>query len=159
MNGPLADRFWPKVDKTGECWVWTGAMTTSGYGQLTIRKGGGFGRAVATHVAWFLEHGEWPRDAFVLHRCDNPPCVRPDHLFLGGPLDNVRDMIAKGRQNYGARVRGEAVPTARLNEGTVAEIRRRYAVGERQAELAAEYGVRQTNISAIVNRRTWKHVP
>ncbi len=93
---------------------------------------------------------------FVLHRCDNRRCCEPDHLFLGSQQDNVTDMIMKGRQCPG-RFPGVLNPKAKLTEGLVAEIRRRYAAGvANQYVLAAEYGVRQCTISAIVRGATWK---
>jgi len=103
---PIADRFWPKVDKNGSapehcpelgpCWVWTGAHVPWGYGQigLTGRKNGR-----AHVVSWEMHNGPIPDGLWVLHKCDNPPCVRPDHLFLGTVQDNTADMIAKGRHN------------------------------------------------------------
>ncbi len=85
-------RFWAKVDRTGDCWVWTGAKGAHGYGRVTI-EGKSY---LATRVAWALEYGEWPNE-FVLHRCDNPPCVRLAHLFAGDQKTNMQDAAAKGR--------------------------------------------------------------
>lgn len=89
----LADRFWAKVDRSGECWTWTASAHSFGYGRF------GIGRRVFTahRVAWELVNGPVPGGLHVCHRCDNPPCVRPDHLFLGTAKENLRDMIAKGR--------------------------------------------------------------
>jgi len=90
-----ADRFWEKVDTSRECWEWTGSKRPLGYGQMGIP---GTNRPVGAHrISWELHFGPIPDDMFVCHRCDNPKCVRPDHLFLGTPTDNVRDMVAKGR--------------------------------------------------------------
>jgi hypothetical protein len=95
---PLPDRFWPKVDKRGEdeCWEWQGSRSR-GYGRILI--GGAKGRPYQAHrIAWELTVGHrLPDSIMVLHRCDNPPCVNPAHLFLGTQLDNMRDCAAKGR--------------------------------------------------------------
>jgi hypothetical protein len=99
----VRDRFWEKVERLGpdDCWIWTAARHEFGYGLFGI--GGRDGRQHGAHrVSWMLAHDEMP-DRWVLHRCDNPPCVNPRHLFLGTPLDNVRDMIAKGREHTGPR--------------------------------------------------------
>jgi hypothetical protein len=81
--------FWDNVKKGPGCWEWQGASFTRGYGVFKKKR--------ANRVAWELVHGAIPPGAQVLHRCDNPKCVRPDHLFLGSNLDNVYDMISKGR--------------------------------------------------------------
>lgn len=91
---PLADRFWPKVRKSDGCWEWTRATTTHGYGKFSVAT------AVwdrAHRVAWKLTNGPIPDGMFVCHHCDNPLCVRPDHLFLGTHGDNMRDASTKGR--------------------------------------------------------------
>ncbi len=95
---PVAERFWPKVRRGEGCWEWTGARSAKGYGRLTAgRRGDGYLR---THrLSFELAYGPVPDGLFVLHRCDNPPCVRPDHLFLGTKSDNMRDAVSKGRLN------------------------------------------------------------
>jgi hypothetical protein len=93
---PLIDRLWAKVDKTGDCWIWTGACDSKGYGR--IGAGGRGGRLVRPHrVVYEAEHGAIPEGMYVCHHCDNPPCVRPEHLFLGTNQDNQLDAVAKGR--------------------------------------------------------------
>jgi hypothetical protein len=105
---------------------------------------------------------------WVLHHCDNPPCVRPDHLFLGTHADNMRDMTAKRREargeRHGSRVRperilrGEQLPHTRLTAEDVAAIHVRLRAGERQRAVAAEFGVTQSLISLIVQRKVWAHL-
>lgn len=101
----LADRFWAKVDKRGpdECWLWTGCRKKAfGYGKIGEGRMGQ--RTLLAHrVSWEITNGSIPDGAMVLHRCDNPPCVNPRHLFLGDQLDNMRDMVSKGRQRYQGR--------------------------------------------------------
>jgi len=89
-------RFWEKVDKWGgaACWTWNAATTPGGYGCFTNDLGEQIG---AHQFAWLIHFGEIPEGKDVLHKCDNPPCVRPEHLFLGTQKDNMRDMVAKGR--------------------------------------------------------------
>ena len=102
---PLSERFWSKVNKNGtipphcpnigECWLWTGHIIVGGYGRLSVGHGI---QEFAHRLSYMLHYGNIPNGCFVCHRCDNPPCVRPDHLFIGTHTDNMRDMIAKGRK-------------------------------------------------------------
>lgn len=97
---PLADRFWSKVDKTshaGGCWLWTAKRNQGGYG--AVREAGPGSRFLSTHrLSFEMANGQIPKGLMVCHSCDNPPCVNPDHLFLGTAIDNIRDCIAKGRR-------------------------------------------------------------
>jgi hypothetical protein len=108
-RAPFVDRFWAAVDKTNAdgCWEWTRARFPSGYGKMQLeggsRKVPGSRKLEGAHrLAWTLTHGEIPDGLWVLHKCDNRPCCRPDHLFLGTCADNVRDMVAKGRHRFTA---------------------------------------------------------
>lgn len=149
-------RFWERVQKhDGDgCWVWLGATSTNmRYGCMSL----GRQRSVQyTHrLSWELANGPIPPGLCVLHRCDNPPCVRPDHLFLGTRRDNMTDKVEKGRQQ-----RGEQTGSAVLTETQVAEILLAYATGEFPVlGLAGEYGVEEATVRAIVNGQTWTHVP
>ena len=98
---PLAERFWPKVQKGDGCWIWTaGGDRTTGYGRIRIGTRGTL-QALAHRVAWELTYGPVPEGLIVCHHCDNPRCVRPDHLFVGTYVDNMRDAEAKGRMQHG----------------------------------------------------------
>jgi hypothetical protein len=153
----LTGRFWDKVDRggpvpahcpeLGNCWVWTGAVTRWGYGKFSVSS-----RVWerAHLVSWVLGHGPAPQGLYILHRCDNPPCIRPSHLFAGTPKDNTQDMIAKGRWGNPA-ARGERNSHAKLIEAQVVAIRERFAAGELRAALAAEYGLTPACIGDIIN--------
>lgn len=100
----IAARFWAKVKKGSGCWEWQAAVARYGYGKFLWRKSAGVAEFLTAHrAAWRLEHGEIPLGMFVCHHCDNPPCVRPEHLFLGTRTDNTNDMVRKGRAATGER--------------------------------------------------------
>ena len=152
---PLADRFWPKVDKSGgpsSCWLWTaGVVGGTGYGKIQDTRGGRYLRA--HRVSWELAHGPIPDGMRVLHRCDNPPCVNPAHLFLGTDADNQHDMRAKGRF---IQPRGERAGQAKLTTEQVLRIR---SDPRTLREIAADYGTGLMAVSRIKRRLAWKHVP
>jgi hypothetical protein len=117
----------------------------------------------AHRASWIVTHGEIPPGRWVLHHCDNPPCINPAHLYLGGPADNVRDRVARNRSYRGPKrsgiLRGEASPNAKLTAAAAREIRRRYnAGGITQLAIAREYGVAQTTIGDVIGRRRWAHI-
>ena len=113
-----ADRFWSKVDKNGPngCWLYMGFRKWDGYGWLARRRAGKSRYYTAHRYAWILTHGEPADGMHVLHRCDNPPCCNPAHLWLGTHDDNMADASAKGRSGrYGSklwpnRIRPERTP-------------------------------------------------
>lgn len=147
----LAERLWAKVDRSGDCWVFTGYRDAGGYGSISR----GDGRPISAHRAsWIVTHGPIPTGALVCHTCDNPPCVRPDHLFLGDDQANAVDMVSKGRHR--PRL-GSTSPNAKLSEDAVRDIRRRGG-SISDGALAAEYGVTDTVIFNVRHRRSWRHV-
>lgn len=149
---PAEERFWPLVDKAGDCWLWIGTRLPRGYGTFSFD---GVKRR-AHRVSWIIHYGPIPDGLFVLHKCDNPPCVRPDHLFLGDHGKNMADMTTKGRQY---KPQGEQVRAAKLTTEIVAEILREMTRGATNAELARRYGVAPNTLSPIRHGHTWKHVP
>lgn len=152
----LADRFWSKVEKQpGDgCWLWTGArMSRNRYGHISV--GGRAGGMVGAHrVSWELHFGPIPDGLEVLHSCDNPPCVRPAHLFLGTQATNIVDMDTKGR-GHRVRLVGEQHGMAKLTRAQAMEIRRLHARGHQISAIAKQFGVTWTTIKGIVIGRLW----
>lgn len=132
------------------CWLWSGgAFSEDGYGLVGFE-----GKMLRAHViSYRLFIGDVPDTHLIRHRCDTPPCVHPLHLLSGTTLDNMRDKVARQRQS-----RGSALHTSRLTGGDVVAIRHLYETGVSQTSLAERYGVSQSSISALVLRKTWKHV-
>lgn len=160
------DKFWTRVLRKSpdECWEWQGALTSSGYGNLTwdgvhvqahrvafaLSIGG-----IALETGFRVEGKAKRYRRFVLHKCDNRRCCNPAHLFLGSMSTNQKDAYSKGRK---VQPRSEHV-NAKLRPEQVREIRRAYVAGEAvQVELAAQYGVSQRAISLVVRNETYKDV-
>lgn len=157
LRTTISDRFWKKVEKTSDCWNWVGCKDAKGYGEIGV--GGKRGTAFAHRVSFELHNGQIPVGLHVLHRCDNPSCVRPDHLFLGTHSDNMQDMWEKGRGRCdGAGRRGSANGNHRLTEPQVIEIRSRVSSGATRRGLAREFNVSKTLISLIANGAVWTHL-
>ena len=148
---PLVERFWEKVDKRGpdDCWPWTGATRTDGYGVLG-RGGRGAGLEAVHRVSWTLHKGPIPKRKCVLHRCDHKPCCNPRHLWLGTKRANSADMVAKGRSRQGTKHHA-----CRLTVAKVRAIRKDPRV---QTQIAAAYGISQAEVSMIKTRKHWDHV-
>lgn len=146
----VADRFWPRVSKSEGCWEWTGGLSTYGYGKISRSDRGRVEHLTAHRVSWELHFGPVPDGQLVCHRCDNRRCVRPDHLFLGTPADNSRDMAQKGRS-----LQGERHHKAKLTPAAVQAIRSADATPN--AELAARYGVSDQTIRAVRAGKAWRH--
>lgn len=153
---PLADRYWDKVDRDGpllrailgRCWGWRGAKKEQGYGVLGRgRRDEGVVRA--THVSWEIHNGPVPNGMWLLHKCDNPPCSNPAHLFLGTVEQNAADMVAKGRHAHGE------CSYAKLREADVIEIKRSSLS---HGQLAAAFKVSASLIGFIRQGKRWRHV-
>lgn len=133
-------RFWRKVDvgMPSECWEWKKGKTSGGYGVSTLDGQ----KQYAHRIAWKLIYDTIPNGMCILHRCDNPDCVNPSHLFLGTQADNMHDMIAKGRKVWASKLM--AAQVLAIRESPLP-----------QKELAETYGVDQSTISRIKHRKDW----
>lgn len=153
------ERFWAKVDKVpghgpnGDCWEWRAGKYVNGYGCFYLG-----GRLVPAHRAsHMLNIGPIPEGHFVRHfACDNPPCVRPDHLRSGLPAENSRDMREKGRGRGWRFPGGAENHAAKLRPGDLETIRARVAAGELQRDVARDFGVSRTTINRAVRGVSWK---
>lgn len=160
MTDAQVARFWSKVRKSDGCWRWLGQTDKDGYGNMTCRFPGGriYGR---THrIVWKLAHGSIPRDLLVLHTCDNPPCVNPEHLYLGTHLENVRDRVLRNRQTnlgrHGNHARGENHGRAKLTNDQARTIKSRLSQGESPGSLAKEFGISCAAVWQIRQGNNWK---
>lgn len=153
----LLKSFWQRVSKSSNgCWEWTGSKDSDGYGKIRYWSGQKRKYTRAHRFSWLLYFGVIG-DLCVLHKCDNPACCNPFHLFLGTRADNNADCIRKGRANPG-RQHGETNPSAKLTSEAVRSIRVECSGGSMQKALAKKYGVTPTTIYQIVHRRIWKHL-
>lgn len=158
----LEERFWSKVDKSGECWTWTGAKEVAGYGKLYAgRNERGVSQFRKAHrLSWELANGcPVPEGRQVLHSCDNPPCVNPAHLRVGTSGDNAADRADRKRGKE-HRQRGESNDNAKLTEQQVrqviAELQR--IPRRSQSDIGRQFGIKQAQVSRIMLRQTWTHL-
>lgn len=169
-----AERFWAKVKRTDACWLWVRGRNAHGYGIASNGKKSGL--ILAHRLSYELTYGPIPTGLHVCHHCDNPPCVRPDHLFLGTDADNVADMMRKGRygpprsQPKGAEswsrnhldrlARGQGHGCARLTDEQVMELRRlRIQDGLTLTQLTEMFAISKSQAFRIVRRQSWTHLP
>jgi Autographiviridae endonuclease len=147
-------RFWKHVRIGPGCWEWTASRKPAGYGELRVRGV----NLYAHRLSWLISYGTLPAELCVLHRCDNPPCVRPDHLFLGTDNENHRDMRAKGRDSKPPRFVGSGHPMARIDEATARLVWRLWCAGLSRAQIRTRTGVPPTTVYMITSRRQWRHI-
>ena len=155
-HGTLEDRLLQRreIDDAG-CWNWTGSLNNKGYGMINLpSKTALYGRRpqIVSRAAWMLWRGDIPDTLFVCHRCDNPRCFNPDHLFVGTVTENMHDMARKGRNR---QPKGEANASSKLTEQQVLAIR---ASKSNASVLGREFGVHQSTIVQILKGKTWKHI-
>lgn len=160
---PIKERFEEKYipEPNSGCWLWLGPTSRTNkmvYGTIGI----GRGRTYKAHrISWTLHNGDIPAGIFVLHRCDNPLCVNPQHLFLGTHADNMADMAKKGRARTGPKekkARGESIWKSKILEGDIREIFKLYRGGEKSKNIAKKFGISQNQILCILRRQYWAHV-
>jgi hypothetical protein len=151
----IIHRFWSRVDRLNlsGCWNWARSVDGHGYGQFQWNGS----HARAHRVAFEICFGPIPNGVYILHRCDNPRCCNPFHLFPGTMKDNTQDMLAKGRDGHG-QMPGEHNPNVRLTEEDIREIRLLRQSGIRLKVIAARFGITEANVSYIAKRKGWKHV-
>lgn len=148
----LEVRLWSRIEvnESSSCWEWQGPVNRKGYGSIN----GHYPRREFVHrLSWMWSKGEIPTDLCVLHKCDNPRCVNPEHLFLGSLIDNALDRDRKGRCQH-----GETHYISKLTENQVREIRRLRGLGILYSTLVRKFKVSMSTIEDILMGRTWKHV-
>ena len=146
-------RFNNYVDRSGECWLWTGMRNENGYGYFWIR-----GKQIGAHRLSYCIANDIPfsSDVYVMHKCDNPPCVKPGHLVRSTHKENMMDAGAKGKM--GTSQPGSNNPAAKLTEKDIPEIRRLHEMGIGSSDISRNYGVSPDAIDLVVKRKTWRHV-
>ena len=145
--------FWDRIDKSDDCWEWSGYRDKDGYGRLWIN-----GEAWGAHrLSWAIANGTIPEELHVCHTCDNPSCVNTAHLFIGTHKDNALDAVRKGRW---ATRKGEANGQSKLTEQQVLAIREEYEnmPNKNQSALARKWGITQHMVHFVVTRKSWNHI-
>ena len=140
-----------EIDDKTKCWNWKSTKDKNKYGTKKYK-----GKYYKTHRLFYeICNGKIPKDMCVCHRCDNPSCCNPDHLFLGTQLENIQDMINKNRQRSAI---GEINKSSKLTEIEVIEIRNLYAQGISSRQLGKKFNINKSTILHIIHRRSWKHI-
>ena len=153
LTRPLKSRFWSRVSKPAHmtCWVWIGLKDRDGYGLLDTRSNR------AHRISWEIHKGRIPSGLQVLHKCDNPSCVRPSHLYVGTHADNMRDRRVRNRTRG---PQGEVNVFSKLTTKQVIEMRRLYRTGRfYQWQLAKRFGVTKNTAQRIISGHLWPHIP
>lgn len=152
------ERFWEKVDirSSNECWNWKASRNYKGYGNFYTSLGNSKDQHHSAHrFSWELHNGEIPDGLFVCHKCDNPSCVNPNHLFLGTNQNNMQDMSLKGRTGT---KKGEQHFNSKLTASDIQNIFKLKDSGMLGKDISKMYGVTPANISYILKGKGWKHV-
>lgn len=151
----LLRRFWSRIHKTEDCWVWT-ASSMRGYGRLTFSPG----RSIYAHrLSYEIHFGPIPAGLYICHKCDNPRCCRPSHLFAGTAAQNTMDAWVKGRLPLPPPMRGEANPKSKLTDKMVLKLLNECADAElTQVDLARKYGISRAAIWNILHGMAWRSI-
>lgn len=147
----FVDRFFKKVKKSDGCWLWTGNLNECGYGTIGSGKNGK--TILSNRACWLIHKGKIPDGLCVLHKCDNPACVNPDHLWIGTHAENMID-----RQNKGRTPKGSLCGRVKLTEEIVLSIRKDHSLGMTRLAVAKKYNTSRTSAFAIIHRLSWKHI-
>ena len=151
----LSVRLWQKIAIAGtdDCWLWTAYRDRRGYGKI-----GNNGSSYLAHrIVFRLVNGDFPEHLKVCHRCDNPSCCNPNHLFLATQYDNVQDRHLKGHDAHFG-LKGTAHPLAKLSEEQVREIRKFHKLGVSESKLAIQFSISQSHVSRIIQQKEWQHI-
>jgi len=162
MDERAVARFWAKVDKdSADCWIWTGSKRNKGYGAFVWYDGGDVVQGRAHRFSYELHYGKIPDGLCVLHKCDNPSCVNPEHLFIGTKADNNRDMHNKGRAVRGGTYsrkyqRGESHHNSKLTSAIVADLRKDRAGGMSFGRMAKKYSISIGHAYRVATGQAWR---
>lgn len=149
----INELFWSKVIKTDNCWIWIGQKRPFGYGKFQYSLLHKKHHLDAHRFSYLITYGSISEGECVRHTCDNPSCVRPDHLILGSQSDNIQDKVVRDRQ-----AKGSQHGNSKLTEQLVSEIRNHHHNGMQTKELTILYSVSRNTIQNVVNGKAWKHV-
>lgn len=150
------EKFWNKVDIKSdvECWEWLGSKYRNGYGRFNI---GNNKVVTASRVSYYLTYDDFDLNNKNIHKCDNPSCVNPNHLFMGTQKDNMKDMVLKGRGGVPG-IKGSQIGTSKLTEDEVYQIKKRLANKESKKLIAEDYNVSLTMVCYIADNKWWRHI-
>jgi len=164
MNKATTQRFWSKVKKTETCWLWQASKRNKGYGAFVWCKNGEVVQGRAHRFSWEIHNGAIPNGMCVLHKCDVPACVNPEHLFLGTKADNNNDMVMKGRHVPGGTyvkgnyLRGTDHHAAKMTPALVRDMRKDRNIGMSYSMLSKKYNIGISATWRICKRKAWAHI-